>query len=577
MNWSTSCLDWEKRIVDRQSLIPFPPLFPEEAVRALAVFSELRLFDVPGQPTMGEASQQWVFDFVAAIFGAYDAENGRRLINEFFLLISKKNTKSTIAAGIMLTAVILNWRHNAEFLILAPTIEVANNSFLPARGMIKLDEELTDLFHIQDHYRQITHRDNGSFLKVVAADNETVSGKKATGVLKDELWLFGKKPNAENMLREASGGLASRPEGFDISLSTQSDEPPAGVFKQKLDYARGVRDGRINDNCLLPVIYEFPEKMIKGNEHRDKKNFYVTNPNLGVSVDIPFLERECLKAEEAGEESMCGFMAKHLNVEVGLALRSKRWAGADFWQDAASSVDLEYILENSEVVVVGVDGGGLDDMLGLAVIGREKETRDWLLWNKAWIHPIALERRKAEAARYKDFAKDGDLVIVDYVGQDIKQLGAIVRRIEDSGLLDRVGVDPAGIGDVVDEIETIETMQTPDDKDSNPRIVGIPQGWRMNGATKTTERRLAAKDVVKVDGEEKIGVMKHAGQPLMAWCVSNARVEQKGNAISITKQASGSGKIDPLVATLCAAALMAMNPEARSSRSVYEDRGLLIF
>jgi phage terminase large subunit-like protein len=56
----------------------------------------------------------------------------------------------------------------------------------------------------------------------------------------------------------------------------------------------------------------------------------------------------------------------------------------------------------------------------------------------------------------------------------------------------------------------------------------------------------------------------------MEWCVGNARVEPKGNAILITKQASGTGKIDPLMAGLSAVALMAMNPEARSKRSAYD-------
>jgi phage terminase large subunit-like protein len=64
--------------------------------------------------------------------------------------------------------------------------------------------------------------------------------------------------------------------------------------------------------------------------------------------------------------------------------------------------------------------------------------------------------------------------------------------------------------------------------------------------------------------------MIHGGQKLMAWCVGNARVEPKGNAISITKQASGTGKIDPLMATFNAVALMAMNPEARVTKSVYD-------
>ena len=551
MKWSTSCPDWEKKIVAEESLITFPPLFPQEADAALDILGELILVDVLGQPTMKEASRLWVLDFVSAIFGAYDAEAGRRLIVEFFLLISKKNGKSTDAAAIMLTALIRNWRQSAEFLILAPTVEVANNSFFPARDMVRADEELSDLLHVQEHYRQITHRETGATLKVVAAEKESVGGMKATGIFVDELWLFGKRPHAENMLREACGGLASRPEGFVIYATTQSDETPAGIFKQKQDYARGVRDGKIKDDCFLPIIYEFPEQMIKEKKYLKTENFYVTNPNLGASVDERFLLREFGKAKEAGPESMQGFLAKHLNVEMGMSLKHQRWAGADFWAAAKGKVSLGSILRRSEVIVIGIDGGGLDDLLGLAVIGRDRDTREWLLWNKAWCHPIALERRKSEAPKYQDFKKAGDLVIVDDIGQDVEQVGDIVIRCDESGLLDRVGVDPAGIGDIVDELEGR--------KIDHDRIIGIPQGWRLSGAIKTTERKVAEKTLV------------HGGQPMMAWCVSNARCEVKGNNLYITKQASGTGKIDPLTATFNAVALMAMNPEARTTRSRYEN------
>lgn len=553
--WDTSCKDWERRILAGESLITAPPLFPSEANSALDVFKELRLIDVMGRPKLGDAGRKWLFDFVGSIFGAYDPETGRRMMQEFFLLISKKNSKSSGAAGIMLTALIRNWRESAEFTILAPTVEIANNSFYPARDMVKADEELNELLHIQEHYRQITHRVTGATLKVVAADSNTVGGKKSTGILIDELWLFGKKPDAENMLREACGGLASRPEGFVIYLSTQSDEAPAGVFKQKLDYARAVRDGRIDDPCFLPVIYEFPKHILDDKKHLDPKYFYVTNPNMGASVDEHFITREFKKASEVGEESMQGFLAKHLNVEMGLALRSQRWAGADFWEAAAGGVTLDDILQQSDVVVVGIDGGGLDDLLGLAVLGRDVETRVWRLWNRAWCHPEALERRKSEAPRYRDFANDGDLVIVDVIGQDIDQAIEIIMQCERSGLLDRIGVDPAGIGEIVDAIQA--------EGIDHDRVVGIQQGWRLNGAIKTAERKVAEKTIM------------HSGSAMMDWCVGNARVEPKGNAILITKQASGTGKIDPLMASLNAVALMAMDPEARNSRSVYENRGIL--
>jgi phage terminase large subunit-like protein len=554
--WNTACPDWEKRVLNGESLITFPPIFPEEADAALDILGELVLVDVLGKPTMREASRQWVNDFVSAIFGAYDPESGKRLITEFFLLISKKNGKSTDAAAIMLTALIRNWRESAEFLILAPTVEIASNSFSPASDMVKADPELSDLMQVQHHLRTITHRVTGSTLKVVAADNETVGGKKATGILIDEAWLFGKRNNAENMLREACGGLASRPEGFVIWLSTQSDETPAGVFKQKLDYARGVRDGKINDPQFLPVIYEFPKKYIDEKKHLDPEYFYVTNPNLGASVSESFLRRELKKAENDGHESMQGFLAKHLNVEMGMSLKAQRWTGADFWEKAGEDITLDTILDVSDVVVIGVDGGGLDDLLGVAVVGRHAETRDWLLWIKAWLHPIAMERRKSEKSKYMDFAKDGDLVIVDRVGQDMKEFGDLVMYCESSGLLDRIGFDPYCIGDIVAEIESRDFPKINPKSEKHDRLMHVPQGWRLSGAIKTTERRLAGTD-------ESGKRMIHANQPLMTWCVGNARCEVKGNNLYITKQASGTAKIDPLMAAFDAVSLMALNPAPR--------------
>ena len=145
ITWDTACKDWESKIVRGESLMPCKPIFPHVAEHALRIFKSLVAVDVMGSPTMGEISRDWVLEFVASIFGAYNPDSQRRMIKEFFLLIPKKNSKSTIAAFIMLTALILNDRNSAEMIVLAPTKEVADNSFNPMRDAIRADEELSGM------------------------------------------------------------------------------------------------------------------------------------------------------------------------------------------------------------------------------------------------------------------------------------------------------------------------------------------------------------------------------------------------------------------------------------------------
>lgn len=556
MKWSTACPDWEKRIVNRESLIPFEPLFPEQAKRALDIFKSLKMVDVLGQPTFGEACAPWVFDFVAAIFGAYDENTGKQLINEFFLLISKKNGKSTIAAAIMITALILNMRHSAELLILAPTKEVADNSYKPASDIVKASPELSRFLKTSDHIREIKHLNTNATLKVVAAENDTVTGKKASFVLIDELWLFGKKEKADNMLKEATGGLVSRPEGFVIYLSTHSDNPPAGVFKKKLEEFRNIRDGVVVNNRALGVLYEFPKRFLQNEQYLDPDNFYITNPSLGYSVDAEDLLSKLNK--ETDEQGRRVFLAKHLNVEIGQAQRGDRWVGTEFWQrQTDETLTYDSLIERSEVVVVGIDGGGLDDLYGLSLIGRDKQTKHWLSWSHAWAHESVLERRKSIATVLRDFEKDGDLTIVTDSLNDISQIIEIIDDVKQRNLLACVAVDPAGLGELVENLAELDI--TPENK----QLIGVPQGFGMMNAIKTTERKVAG------------GTFWHAKSAMMNWCVGNLKIEPTATAIRATKQNAGDAKIDPAMAMFDAATVMSRNPAAPGT-SIYETRGVLV-
>lgn len=562
--WTTACKDWKRRLKKGQSLIP-PPLFPEQAEEALEVFRGLRIVDAVGSPTFGESCEQWVFDLVASVFGAYDADSGKRLITEWFVLIPKKNGKSTIAAGIMMTALIRNWRQSAQFTILAPTIEVANNSFVPAKDMCaeRIDEELNALLHTQLHTKTITHRINGAALHVLAAETSTVGGSKSVGTLVDEMHLFGEEAGAEDMLLEATGGLASRDEGFAIYLTTQSAKPPAGVFAAKLEYARGVRDGRIIDPQFVPILFEFPREMIEAEEHLEPRNWHIVNPNLGRSVNPDFLVRKRQEAAESGAEALRVWEAKYLNIQAAQVLLAMRWSAAEFWpQSVEPGLTLEAVLERSEVLTVGIDGGGLDDLLGLYVLGRERVTQRWLGWGHAWAHPIAIKRRKSELPRYKDFESDGDLTIIGELPGgvaaaallpagvaarmpgDVREAAKVVKKVHATGKLAAIGMDP-------EKTHKVMLAALKAEKIEEKMIFGVSQGWHLMGAATLVERQLSE------------GELRTCPSRLMAWAMGNAREEPRGNATLITKQASGKGKIDPVMALLDAAHMMALAPKAK--------------
>lgn len=554
--WSTAVPDWKERIRLQHSLIPDLPLFDEVAEKALRIFKRLRVPDVIGNPTYGEACDGWVFDIVRVIFGSYDPELKRRMLREFFLLVPKKNGKSSIAAAIMVTAAILNERPEAELLLIAPTKTIAGISFKQAAGIVRLDAELSKLFHIQDHLKMITHLNTLAVIIVKAAAADVITGSKATYILIDETHVFATMAKAADIFVEIRGSLAARPDGFLAQITTQSKTPPTGVFKAELKKARDVRDG-LFAFPMLAVLYELPpEDAVDGGWMR-RERWGLVNPNLNRSVDEDYLAGEIATAMREGPEKLALIASQHFNVEIGLGLHADRWAGADYWLAAAvPGMTLDRLLADCDVAVVGVDGGGLDDLMAIAVIGRHKESRNWLHWGRAWAHEDVFQRRQEIAPRLRQFEDEGDLVVCKEVDDDVKEIADICERIHASGLLPEragIGLDSYGIATLLDVLAErgLEGDLT----------LAVGQGWKLQSAITTLPRKL------------KDRTMVHCGQPLMAWAAGNAKTELRGSNYLVTKQAAGASKIDPLMALFNAAMLMFLNPEA-SGRSVYETRGI---
>lgn len=549
MAWDLSCRDWWERLQAGKSLVPDLPLWTEEGARAVRIFNKLRLADVPGTPTMEEAGGEWFRDIVRAMFGAVNPATRERMIRELFALVPKKNSKTTDGALLMVTALLLNQRPRAGYVMTAPVQDVAQLAFDAAAGAIELDPVLDKKLHVRHHLKTIIHRETKAELEIMTFDPSVLTGQKISGgALIDELHVCAKMAKAPKALRQIRGGMLPFPEAFLAFITTQSDDAPVGIFADELQKARDIRDGK-REGAMLPVLFEFPKELQESKDRKweDQKLWPLVTPNVGKSITIERLRSDYQEAKDTSEAELRIWASQHLNLQIGLALRAAAWAGAEHWEAAGvvPGLTLDELLERCEVATVGIDGGGLDDLLGLAVVGRERDTGRWLAWSRAWAHKQVLKNRKEIATTLEGFEDQGDLVLVENIGEDTDELVEIVAQVEESGLLAQVGVDPAGLGTILDDLVAAKVPQE--------KVVGISQGWRMSGAIKTAERKLLQ------------GVLVHGGQPLMAWCVGNAKVVPVGNAVNITKQASGTAKIDPLMALFDAVELMGRNPDAPMS------------
>lgn len=570
MAFDFACPDWAEKLLRGETPIASLDLDQDAAERAVAIFNKLRLPDVIGQPPLEEAAGEWMRDIVRAIFGSMVEveEEGQlpevvRQVGEVFVLVPKKNAKTTSAAAIALTFLLLNKRRHADMLIIGPTQKISDTAFQQAAGMIEADPDgyLAKRFHIQSHKSTIIDRTTKSRLMVRTFGMDVLTGAKPIFALIDEIHLLGQVSFAKDVIRQIRGGMMPFPESCLVMITTQSDHPPAGAFRDELQYARAVRDGVKTERVrLLPVLYEFPEKIQTSDDKRwmDPDLWHMVTPNLGLSISLNALKDGFERAKQDGQHELIAWATQHLNVEVGLALHSNRWVGADFWQANADPqlVSLEEILSRSEVAVIGIDGGGADDLLGLAVIGRCKETKDWLLWAKAWAHPTVLTRRKEIVPLLEEFEKAGQLTICKDPTQDLREVAEIASRVNDWGLLPEtaaIGLDPAGVTALVDELAGAGIAPA--------QMVAVGQGYKLSSAIWGAERKLMD------------GTLRHGGTRLLSWVVGNARAEQRGNAVLITKETAGKAKIDPLIAAFNAFTLMGRNPTA-AGETAFEYTGM---
>ena len=481
--------------------------------------------------------ESWQQAIVANLYGWKD-KNGLRRYRECLIFVPKKNGKTTLCAGIILLMMFTDHEPGAEMYSAAAYHDQASLVYEHVRGMVGAEEEFQKRVKIYAASKAIVYDREGTSYKVISAEASTKDGYNSHLVILDELQA---QPN-RRLVDALITSTGARRQPLIIHATTSDYERPS-ICNEKHDYASRVRDGQIKDPAFLPVIYEVAEK--DREKWQSPRIWKQANPNLGISISMEYLTRECKRAQEQPIYENT-FKRYHLNIRTEQA---ERWLQMATWDECIGAVD-EAELAGKECFG-GLDLASTKDIAAFVLAfpmgkGYKLICRFWIPRENAEI------RERRDKVPYLTWARQGLIKLtegrqIDYdvIHNDIIELGETfnIREIA----FDRWNAAQISTQLINDGFE----------------VISFGQGYAsLSSPTKEMEGLILS------------GNLHHGGHKVLRWMAANVAVETDGAENIKPNRKKSSEKIDGIMATIMAIGRGMIRSD--SPGSVYEQRGMLV-
>lgn len=514
--------------------------------------------------------ENWERAIIANLFGWYREDFQGRTVRRYrkcFIYIPRKNGKSPLAAAI----------HNAIFFmddeagqvnnISAASRDQATKLYRHISGMINNESEMRNRCTQYAASRCITKPDN-SVTKVIPADEKVAWGDNQHFAAIDELHAQPDRKLYDAMITAMASANRIQPL---ILFVTTADYDRPSICNEEYDYACKVRDGIVEDQTYLPVIYEAMHLNEDGRLVEDdwtkEEIWYKANPNLGISVSLDYLRSESKKAQEdpAYENT---FKRLHLNIRTEQAVRVISLADWDSCEDEIDWNDFK-----GQSCWCGLDIGAIRDFVSLIIlfggeIGEPVEVdyedlrgekqkwnfirRDYWLRHYCWLPEEPIHRDSRMKSQIDAWTQRGHIMRTPGNVVDYDTVGADITRIVQPYAMTQLAIDQGFQGmQITQDLQKIFGEE---------RVVAFRQGIISMAAPFRELMQLLS-----------LNRLHHDGDPVLRWMASNVAAESRGGLTKPSKDKSPE-KIDGITAATMAIGI-AMTAEG-PKKSVYEDRGI---
>jgi phage terminase large subunit-like protein len=504
---------------------------PELAERAIGFVQDLCSHvegEKAGKPFTLEPWQRAVF---AALFGWVKAgvRPYTRRYREAFIYVPRKNGKTPMCAALCLYMLFCDGEAGAQIFGAAADTDQAALLYRHARGMVEQNPALSRRAKVFRAFKSITRVDDAaSAYRVLSADAHTKHGGNPHLVIVDELHA---QPDRELVdVLQTSMASQNRRQPLLVHITT-ADYLRESICNEKYDYACKVRDGVVNDPSFLPVIYEATADEDWTREETWRK----ANPNLGVSVSLDYLQRECKRAQETPSYENT-FKRLHLNLRTE---QDVRWLPMQLWDRGAGDVPVEELAGRD--CYAAIDFGWRDDFAALALVFPPEDSAG--VWNVLpWFWLPEEGQRDKRRPPTADFLAAGLVTLTPGNSTDIEAIYATLEDCRAKYSVREVALDPANA-----------RKQGQDLMADGYQVFEFIQSKRSyNEPCRFLESLL------------KEGRLRHGGHRVLRWMAANAAAELDGLGQMMPKKKKSAEKIDGICALTMALGRAMLRPAESS-------------
>jgi phage terminase large subunit-like protein len=514
----------------------------EKATRAFSFISALRHTkgEFAGQSFNIQPFQEF---FIKVLFGWQKKTGGRRF-RKAYLEIARKNGKTELAAAIAVYCFLLDNETGAEVYTAATTRDQARIAFDTAKVFLKNLKNDSKTFNKLVNvlkYNCNVPTTNTKF-ESVSADADTLDGLNPHCAIIDEYHAH----KTSDVLEVMETGMGSRTQPLLLITTTAgfNRESPCYMYRKVMI---DILEKRKIDESVFPLLFCLDE----GDDWQDKKNWTKSNPNLGVTPYMDYMDNQYQKALNEGAAKQIQFMTKNLNVWTST---SSVWISQSYIDATRLYID-DATLYNKKCFA-GLDLASTRDICALVLCFPVQEGLSKLHIKSYYFCPEdnVRERSLSDGVPYLQWQQDGYLIMTDGNVTDYDYIKNKVIEITAKYKIECICFDRWNASQLVIQL-------TNDGANMKP----FGQGFiSMSAPTKEIEKLFLSNEIT------------HDGNPVLEWMMSNVilRLDPAGN-IKIDK-AKSTEKVDGAVAMVMAYAQIMQGERPTIYESKERESGLLM-